>query len=49
VNHALAIAAKAPTLKVSRVSTLNWRLISVLALNIGFWTLVILAGRALYA
>jgi hypothetical protein len=49
VNHAVAIAAKIPTLKISRVSTVNWRLIGVLALNIGFWTLVILAGRALYA
>jgi hypothetical protein len=49
VNHAVAITAETPTLKVSRASTLNWRLIGVLALNIGFWTLVILAGRALYA
>lgn len=49
VSHAFAIAARVPTLTLSKVSTVNWRLIGVLALNVGFWALVILAGRALYA
>jgi hypothetical protein len=41
VNRAVAIAAKVPTLNVHRAG--------MLVLNTGFWTLIILAGRALYA
>ena len=41
MNRARAIAAKVPTLNVHRAS--------LLVLNIGFWTLIVLAGRALYA
>ncbi|WP_255356986.1 hypothetical protein [Caulobacter sp. Root655] len=38
---AIAIAAKVPTLNVHRAG--------MLVLNTGFWTLIILVGRALYA
>jgi hypothetical protein len=38
---AIAITAKASPLNVHRLS--------VLGLNLGLWTLIILAGRALYA
>ncbi len=38
---AIAITAKAPALNVHRLS--------VLGLNVGLWTLIILVGRALYA
>jgi hypothetical protein len=38
---AIAITAKAPALNVYRLS--------MLGLNVGLWTLIILAGRALYA
>jgi len=41
VNRPRALAAKVPTLNVHRIG--------LLVLNGGFWTLVILAGRALYA
>jgi hypothetical protein len=43
VNQAIAIAitAKAPALNVHRLS--------VLGVNVGLWTLIILIGRALYA
>ena len=38
---AIAITAKAPALNVHRLG--------MLGLNVGLWTLVILAGRALHA
>lgn len=38
---AIAIAAEAPALNVHRLS--------VLGVNVGLWTLIILVGRALYA
>jgi hypothetical protein len=41
VNRARAITAKAPTLNVHRLG--------LLVLNTGFWTLVVLVGRALHA
>ncbi len=41
MNRAFAIAVKAPTLNVPRIA--------MLVLNIGFWTLIIQVGRALYA
>ncbi|CAN5465217.1 hypothetical protein BH10PSE4_BH10PSE4_47390 [soil metagenome] len=36
-------------LHAARVPALNVQRIGLLALNTGFWTLVILIGRALYA
>jgi hypothetical protein len=41
MRTAVAIAAKAPSLHLHRVA--------MLGLNLGLWTLIILAGRALYA
>ncbi|WP_426031763.1 hypothetical protein [Caulobacter sp. DWP3-1-3b2] len=41
MNRVVALAAKAPSLNVQRAG--------MLVLNTGFWTFVILVGRALYA